>query len=226
MIDAIIDWLQSGADTAGGMQLIKRAGVPPAALKMLHADPKAFKKYIAYFLIWKYNLDLSLAPSDEEDEAKNENAFRAEFPFLNKTDCPTELQLLATRKITLYHHYVEEHAKLTNCHSLLECAKVANEVVVSFMENRMVWKELNHYKEHGDVLGKHPIFKMFRRRQELLHKSVKYLMKRKKQLENNIWRVKDEMKKGDKPHLAAERMARLNVYEAELAEVNKLLEDE
>ena len=56
--------------------------------------------------------------------------------------------------------------------------------------------------------------------------SVKDLMKRKQQLENNIWRVQAEMKKGDKPHLDGQRRERLAAYQSELAEVNRLLDEE
>ena len=54
--------------------------------------------------------------------------------------------------------------------------------------------------------------------------SVKELIYRQQKIMNNIWRVKSEIKKGDKPHLDIERNNRLASYEAELAEVNRLLE--
>jgi hypothetical protein len=48
-------------------------------------------------------------------------------------------------------------------------------------------------------------------------------MLRKSKVESNIWRVKNEIKKGNKPHLEADRKERLTGYEAELSEVNRLL---
>jgi hypothetical protein len=73
------------------------------------------------------------------------------------------------------------------------------------------------------LLGKHTVFREFARRKELLAMPVKELMLRKEKIENNIWRVKNEIKKKDKPHLDALRAERLVSYETELAEVNRLL---
>jgi hypothetical protein len=88
----------------------------------------------------------------------------------------------------------------------------------------MIWDEMNYYKQRHALLGKHPIFGEFRRRGELLKLPVKELCARKTQVENNIWRVKNEMAKGDKPHLDAPRKERLNGYEHELEEIRRLLE--
>ena len=94
----------------------------------------------------------------------------------------------------------------------------------SYIENRMIWDELNYYQQNKSLLGKHPIFNEFKRRKELLGLPIKELVKRQKQIENNIWRVTNELNKGDKPHLDIERRERLAGYKAELEEVNRLLE--
>lgn len=88
----------------------------------------------------------------------------------------------------------------------------------------MIWQELNYYKEHHALLGKHPAFAEFRRRSELLHLPVKELLRRQRQVMNNIWRVRSEIAKGDKPHLDVVRRERLAGYEKELADINRLLE--
>ena len=56
-------------------------------------------------------------------------------------------------------------------------------------------------------------FAEFRRRSELLKLPVKELVRRLRQVENNIWRVKSELAKGDKPHLDAIRRERLAGYD-------------
>ena len=68
------------------------------------------------------------------------------------------------------------------------------------------------------------IFNEFKRRKELLGMSIKELVLRQQKIEQNIWRVKNELKKGDKPHLETERKQRLTGYEKELKEVKRLLE--
>lgn len=135
-----------------------------------------------------------------------------------------ELEALASRKFSRYHNYVKLHSELRDCTSLQQCADISRELIDSYIENRMIWEELNYYKEHHILLGKHPAFAEFRRRNELLQLPVKDLLHRQRQVENNIWRVKSEIAKGDKPHLNPIRRERLEGYEKELADINRLLQ--
>ena len=135
-----------------------------------------------------------------------------------------ELEALASRKFTKYRAYVRLHRQLRDCTSLEDCAKVAGELVDNYIDNRLIWEELTWYKEHGSLLGKHPAFAEFRRRRELNNLPVKELVKRQRQVEMNIWRVKSELAKGDKPHLDATRRERLAGYEKERADIVRLLE--
>lgn len=135
-----------------------------------------------------------------------------------------ELEALASRKFTKYRAYVRLHRQLRDCTSLEDCARVSGELVDNYIDNRLIWEELTWYKEHGSLLGKHPAFAEFRRRRELNNLPVKELVKRQRQVEMNIWRVKSEMAKGDKPHLDATRRERLAGYEKERADIVRLLE--
>ena len=135
-----------------------------------------------------------------------------------------ELEALASRKFAKYHAYVRLHSLLRDCTDLDRCAKVAGELVDNYIDNRLIWQELNWYKQHGTILGKHPAFAEFRRRRQLNDMSVKQLVKRQQQVEMNIWRVKSELAKGDKPHLDATRQERLAGYEKERADILRLLE--
>ena len=116
------------------------------------------------------------------------------------------------------------HAQLRDCTSLKQCADVSRDLIDNYIENRMIWEELNYYKVHHSLLGKHPAFAEFRRRSELLQLPVKELVRRQRQVENNIWRVKSEIAKEDKPHLDPIRRERLTGYEKELNDINRLLE--
>ncbi len=135
-----------------------------------------------------------------------------------------ELEALASRKFAKYHAYVRLHSLLRDCTDLDGCAKVAGELGDNYIDNRLIWQELNWYKEHGSILGKHPAFAEFRRRRQLNDMPVKQLVKRQQQVEMNIWRVKNELAKGTKPHLDAQRQERLAGYEKELADILRLLE--
>ena len=92
-----------------------------------------------------------------------------------------ELEALASRKFSKYHAYVRLHADLQDCTSLQQCADVSRQLIDSYLDNRMIWDELNYYKEHRTLLGKHPAFSEFLRRSELLRLPVKELVRRQRQ---------------------------------------------
>lgn len=134
-----------------------------------------------------------------------------------------ELEALASRKFGKYHAYVRLHAQLRDCTSLEQCADISRQLIDNYIENRMIWQELDYYRKHKSLLAKHPAFAEFRRRNELLHLPVKDLVYRQRQVTNNIWRIKSEMAKGNRPHLDSVRRERLVGYEKELADINRLL---
>ena len=131
---------------------------------------------------------------------------------------------MASRKFTRYRAYVRLHAGLRDCSTLQQCAKVAGELVENYIDNRLIWAELDWYRQHGTILGRHPIFAEFRKRKKLNGMTVKELIRRLQQVEMNIWRVKNEMEKNDKPHLHSARRERLAGYEKERADILRLLE--
>ena len=60
---------------------------------------------------------------------------------------------------------------------------------------------------------------------ELRAMPISELFRKKRNLENNIWRIGDEIKKGDKPHLLAQREARMASRKRELDGVIRMIED-
>lgn len=230
MKQTILTWLRAGANAEEGVQLLTEAGAPSLTLRLVKTNPVANRRLMIDWLCKKYGIDedytyVATAQVVLFSERKP-LSFRDEFPFLNDPKCPPELEALASRKFARYHNYVNSHKKLRDCTSTEQCAKVSRELINSYLENRMIWEELNYYQQHGSILGKHPIFAAFHRRKELLTLNVKQLLIRQKRLKNNIWRVQDELAKRDKPHLELERLARLQAYQSELAEINRLLGDE
>ena len=55
--------------------------------------------------------------------------------------------------------------------------------------------------------------------------SVKELIRKEKQLRDNIWRIKSEIAKGDKPYLLHDREQRLKEREKELELVTRMLDE-
>lgn len=226
MRERIISWLNTGANVQEGVHLMEESGAPSLVLRLIKSNPLSNKRLIVRFLCDKYKIEDNysvIIGVPEVSVQRKVQPFREEFPFLNRADCPIELETLASRKFARYHAYVELHKNLNNCTSLDECATKSKELIDNYIDNRSIWNELHYYQQHNKLLGKHPIFLEFRRRKELLALPVKDLVHRQQQISNNIWRVKNELSKKNKPHLDIERKARLASYEAELNEVNRLL---
>jgi len=146
------------------------------------------------------------------------------FPFLRDSDCPQELKILAADKITAHEHYVRAHDRLFDCTTLAECFHTAREAIVNFQENRAIFAELDYYREHRPILGKHRIFEHLRRQQQLHKLNIVELLAEQRRLKSAIWRIDDEIKKGDKPHLLTAREQRKRQKQLLLDEVNKHIE--
>lgn len=129
-----------------------------------------------------------------------------------------------TRKFNCYYEYKRLHARLFDVSEPTECAEVAGKLMDAYFENRQIYEELEYYKASGSVLGKHPIFRGFQRSAEIHRMSIKELVKEQRNVEYNIWRVRKQIEKNDKPHLDTERRTKLKQYEDDLALINKLLE--
>lgn len=227
MREKVLAWLKNGANAQDGVNLMEQAGASLLTLRLIKSNPIANKRIMVEFLCKKFKIEgdhtISISQPDITIR-KKQKSFRDEFSFLSEKSCPVELETLASRKFSRYYAYVDLHKRLRDCTSLDECAAVGKELIDNYIDNRQIYDELNYYKKHKSLLGKHPIFQEFSRRRQLLHLSVKELVLRRIKIENNIWRVKNELSKGDKPHLDNERKDRLAGYEAELEEVNRLLE--
>nr|DAU37128.1 MAG TPA: hypothetical protein [Caudoviricetes sp.] len=216
--DDVRNWLKAGSSAEEGVLLLRRAGAPSLLLRMVAVNPAS---NVGLMKRWLFR---TLGIKDVEQPSSR--AFRDEFPFLDDPSCPMELQALATKKITSYRAYVKLHKQLRDCSSLVQCAVVSRQLINNYLENRMIWEELEYYRTHGAILGKHPLMAFYARKKNMLNMTVKQLFREQKRLKANIWRVKSELAKGDKPHLEPERRARLAAYEAELAEINRLLDEE
>lgn len=145
---------------------------------------------------------------------------RKEFPFLGRKNCPDQLKILVADKITAYEDYVKGHEALYDPEKIL---KVSGPTVEAFLNNRDIFAELNHYKETGQLLGKHPIFAQGSRIEEIRKMSVPELVKLKDSLTNNIDRTKKKIKDDPKHKETKNRKARVKEQEKELAEVKQLL---
>ncbi len=157
------------------------------------------------------------------DKIKHTMKLREEFPFLTKKDCPGELKELVADMLTAYDNYTQAHAKLFENISQQEVEELSKTVVENYLENRAIWKELNHYKEHGKVLGEHPIFDWFQRRDEIRQMKEGDLVKLRDQLKNKLPRTKKKIKEEPDHKDTEKRKERVLQFESELDLVNQLL---
>lgn len=209
----------SGAGVPEGLRLLSKYAPNIHLDRLVRMQPSR----------WGYLLARSLSGYSDEPvpvasaSAGSSRGFREEWPFLAEPDCPPELKILAADKITAYHEYVRGHEELFSCITLEECYNTAKKVVENYKQNRKILSEFAYYREHGKCLGKHEIFSSMKRLESLRRMSPVELVRKQKNLSGAIWRIKDELKKGDKPHLRSEREARLKEKTLELSEVNRLL---
>lgn len=109
---------------------------------------------------------------EQKERAEREEThvrLREEFPFLNEADCPDEFEDIVQEMVSAYYRYKKKHKLLFDSDptDLKNCFSSARGVVEPFLQNRLCWRELNHYKLHGEILGEHALFRNKKRYQEL-----------------------------------------------------------
>ena len=177
------------------------------------------------------SIPAAVSCSLESDGVKNHQTvsgqprLRERWPFLDDPDTPLELKALVTQRITRYHEYNRLYSQLRSCDSMDELSDLAGQLLSSYLDNQAIGRELDYYQKHKRVLGKHPMFRHFQQLIRLRSSSTKDLIHEQNKTRNNIWRVKSEMRKGDKPHLDGKRMQKLQAYELKLQEINRLLNE-
>jgi len=148
---------------------------------------------------------------------------RADFPFLRDPSCPPELKILIADKITAYHNYTAAHYRLFEADSLEKTFEASREIVENYLNNQSIYKELNHYREKGVILGEHPIFDRLRRMDEIRSMRIGDLVTLKIRLENNLVRNRKKLRDQLNHPDSARRAERVRIMELELTEVNRLL---
>ena len=224
----VIIWLNAGAIFSDGVLLYKRFfGDDHPFLILLKKETEAKRKILKYALRSYARRNPGDQPEPELPAhiqlEKPKPKLREDYAFLSDPDCPNELKILASNKITAYHNYKSGHQKLFDCCNVVEQLEAAKFVTENFLENRLIQKELEYYKQHKSVLADHPIFKSLKRLKELSKMSVVDLIKLRENLKHSIWRIQSEIKKGDRKHLQVERERSIKEKEFEILEITRLL---
>lgn len=214
----IEQWLRSGAGVPEGLRLLSIYKPNPHLARMVERHPDKYAHLLLKALTGVDRKSIS-------ETAVRRPGIRETWPFLSEPDCPPELKILAADKITAYRGFAREHAKLFSCATLEECLDTAKKCVNFYCQNRKIFSEFAYYKEHGVVLGKHPVFDEMRHRRELLSMSILDMERRRQNLRDAIWRLDKQIRMGDRPDLEASRMDLLETKKNELAEIESLIED-
>ncbi len=227
------NWLLGGADPEVGLRLFMEYTNPVSSVaRLISKNPVRHIQIIRTVLFKASGLPFDFMVSNAIDinnkptEAVKENRFklRNQWPFLADPDCPPELKLLISDKITAFTKCVELYGKITDATSEEENLKNVSRLVENFISNHEIYKELKHYADHGKVLGKHAIFLQYKRIKDLRNMTTMDLFKKKKNLENNIWRTQSKIKLEKREDLLPGREAKIKELKMQLAEVNRLLE--
>lgn len=162
------------------------------------------------------------------EEVKVDLKLRDEFPFLNSKDCPDKFKILVADKLTAYNAYKDNRAEVKNLvatgASETDIYQLAAATVENFELNLEITEELNYYKEHGEILGKHPIFAEDMMNEKVAKMSTIELTKRQKNLRTYVSRDSlklDKMEEGETKVAFAEK---LEDFKTELELIDARLE--
>lgn len=191
---------------------------------ILNLEPKSRKKDDVLASLEDYKV--KKLDQQIPEKIRHTMKLREEFPFLKQKDCPGELKELVADMLTSYDNYTTDHAKLFENISEEEVEELSKTVVENYLENRQIWAELNHYKEHGKVLGEHPLFDWIKRREDIKVMKEGDLAKLRDSLRNNLPRTKKLIKDEPDHKDTEKREKRVEQFEKELDLVNQLLKIE
>ena len=85
--------------------------------------------------------------------------FRDRFPFLRLPDCPDVLKVIVSDLFAAYDRYRAAHAALAELPDdadRKQAEQLAAEAVENYLQDRALLEELEHYRDHGILLGRHP----------------------------------------------------------------------
>jgi hypothetical protein len=154
---------------------------------------------------------------------------RDQYPFLNDPDCPNELKILVSDKLTHYNAYQEAHdilQKVTSCELQLseeDNTKAAAAAAYHFEQSENIAKELDYYAAEKKVLGEHPIFAQLALQREVDEMTQDDLLKYKTQTASFISKKNKKIRESQSEEVKAGLQKDIDDRNAKLALVDKRL---
>ena len=149
---------------------------------------------------------------------------REAFPFLSEDDCPDILKILVADMLTAHGRYVKGHDRLFEvAHKSTEtCFEAAKVVVENYIENRLIWAELEHYQKTKTLLGEHPLFELQRKKEKALKMKEVDLLKAIDSVRKKILHRKELLKKDPDHERGGKWLEELSVLQDEKKELDKI----
>lgn len=250
MKEKIITWATTDRSFDTGLQLLSMyskltgvirklniQGATPGNIQLLHyhlmklagASEAQWRRLMGKSVSTIVTVDLnnpaqrSLAIAEIPEEVRNVFRLRDEFPFLREKECPNELKILVADMLTTHDAYVRDHEALFATLNPEEISALSQSVVENYLENRLIWDELNHYKQTGKPLAQHPVWKRGEQLEELKKLSNADLVKLSKNIPTNISRIRKKLAEEPGHPETQSRTESLENYLWKLEQVNKLL---
>lgn len=214
----IDQWLRTGAEVTEGLRLLSVYKPNPSLARLVGRAPERYRDLLIRTLS-------GIDRRSVAETVSTSGKFRADWPFLSNPDCPLELKILATDKVTAWRGFVAAHAELFSATTPEECLEAAKKCVKFYCQNRKIYSEFAYYQEHKTILGKHPIFDEAKRLQSLRSSGIFSLLGKEKNLKDCVWRLRRDIASGARPDLEAGREQLLESRERELQEVQRMIQD-
>jgi hypothetical protein len=152
------------------------------------------------------------------------SSVRKEFPRIDFETIPDQLKVLVVDRIALNAKANDARKKKFEATTDEERLKWNLLEIESRIENRLIWKELNHFQETGKVLGEHLHFERLRTLQVFEGLSRKELLQRKKNFPPAISKANKAIREaGDNQDVIAKKQALLRKYNWQEKAIDRLL---
>lgn len=166
-----------------------------------------------------------IIPELKKVEKPERQKLRDEFPFLSDPRCPNELKILISDKLTAYHAYVEAHGHLFTAETSQEQFEAARNTVENWLENQAIYKELDFFKKHAEILGEHKLFEKMAIIEGFNKLSTEGLCKIRDNKNHSIWRNEKLIEEGKKPDLNKSRQDKIQQYKWELEQIELIIQN-
>jgi len=98
---------------------------------------------------------------------------------------------------------------------------MASALLAAYRTNKLIWKELDYYHTRREVLGQHPIFKVFVEMQKTKTLPITKQIAKRNATQKAIREIKSQLKKNDRPDLKEKRQENLQYHTDILVELDK-----